>query len=86
MTCLEPTGTALLNGLNADGRALSSGAGTGEIGSTSGGRATEAAASRDRASGTAVEMAAEAAIAAEQAVARLGRLLEVSAQQACRAA
>ena len=49
LTCLEPRGTALLNGLDAEGCALRSGAGTGCI-STGGGGDMEAGASRGRAS------------------------------------
>lgn len=84
-------GVALLNGSDADGCSPRGSAGTGEIGSTSEGGDTEAEASRGRASRTAVKMAAEAATAAEQAVARLWEIemdqeLEVSAQQACQTA
>ena len=85
---LKLTNTALLNGSDADGGSLSSS--TGCI-NTSRGRETEEEADRGRASRTAVKVAAEAATAAEQAVARLWEIdmdqeLEVSAQQACQMA
>ena len=49
LTCLEPVGTALLNGLDAESRALRSGAGTGCM-SIGGGGDREVGASRGRAS------------------------------------
>jgi len=81
-------GAALLNGSDAEGGSLSSG--TGCI-NTSGGRETEEEADGGQASRAAVKVAAEAATAAEQAVARLWEIdmdqeLEVSAQQACQTA